>query len=349
MDSDNPYIRTLLLLHSFETFWAYYSLSSGNLYEEECRCVARSLIQSLEGLLKEDPALNDWMGKESSKHIDEYLQKLRALSQSLSPSIEDNKLFEGMSRFVFSFGVKMSLYRGAGWSSTPPIPMSWTSEENEYVERVIRWKGQMPYSLLHKNPDEILEQATSTETIVVVGDIRRSQDLMTYARNSAEFSKRMVDFIMTTRTICNEDTGFFDKFTGDGFILYFNEAICHVNGQNYKECFLNFIKSELKYCNQLFKDWTKTLRKHPSTEIGLSIGADLGQVNFHDLNNHLIAVGEPIVWATRMSSIGKANEVIINNVLKNFLENDTSLSFSERVGRTKAGEEFLAHTLEIMS
>jgi class 3 adenylate cyclase len=203
----------------------------------------------------------------------------------------------------------------------------------------------MPKVVLEKNPDEVFQGASKTPTIAVVGDIRRSQDLMTYAQKPRDFSKRMVRFITKTRKLIDKHAGFFDKFTGDGFIVYFNHAICKAAGLNYIECFTNFLSDEFDLATPLFQEWSLSIRKLPTTEIGLAIGADIGQIKFEDIDNHLIAVGDAIVWAARMASVATSNETIVNNLLFAALKDRQDISFQERSGQTKTGETFLAKAL----
>lgn len=221
----------------------------------------------------------------------------------------------------------------------------WSTIAQEHSARVIRWKGHLPRQALLHDPDKVFGQASVTSTIAVVGDIRRSQDLMTYAQDPRNFSERMVQFITTTRELIEKRAGFFDKFTGDGFLVYFNEAVCKAADLNYIDCFLNFLREEANFAAPVFQDWSRSIRKRPPTEIGLAIGADIGKVSFEDIHNHLVAVGDAIVWASRMASIASSNEIIVNNLLYTLLDNREDLTFKERIGQTKAGESFLAQAL----
>jgi class 3 adenylate cyclase len=194
--------------------------------------------------------------------------------------------------------------------------------------------------------EEVMDKACLSNTVVVVGDIRRSQDLMTYARDEHDFSKRMVEFITATRRALDEHGGFFDKFTGDGFVGYFNESICRSRSGDYLEQFANFVRGFTGFCNGHFREWVKHVRKIPDQPVGLAIGADLGQVSFQSLNYHLVAVSETIVWASRMASTANAEEVMVNNFLYQALRERGDLKFERRSGKTKAGESFQAWRME---
>lgn len=345
MTGTNLIINCVVQAQAFETFWAYYSQSGGQLYAKECRDVAANLVSSIELLLQNDSPVIDKIrrGLGEDTEVNDIIHRLKKWSES-----DESHPYEEMfkSRFMM-FGLLAELkslaYDELGISNAPPIVL--TSQEFEHSERVVRWRGHMPRAILRKNPDEVFWKASVTPTIVVVGDIRRSQDLMTYAQEPTSFSERMVEFITKTRAVIEKHAGFFDKFTGDGFIVYFNEAVCRAAGKDFKECFIKFLEDELKFSAPLFNEWAKSIRKRPSTKVGLAIGADIGTVNFQDLNNHLVAVGDAIVWASRMASIGSGDEIIVNNLLFSALEGTSDISFAERTGQTKAGESFLAYIL----
>ena len=79
------------------------------------------------------------------------------------------------------------------------------------------------------------------------------------------------------------------------------------------------------------------------------MGADIGMVSFNDVSDNLVAVGDAIVWATRMASAGNASEIIINNELFDALKSDAILAFTDRPGITKTGESFLGRAMAFRS
>ena len=252
-----------------------------------------------------------------------------------------------MSRFMLwslVTSVKALLMKELGLTRHPIMLV--TSQEQDYSENYVKWSGHLPRRIVRdSNPDVLVQEACLTPTVVVVGDIRRSQDLMTYSRTAESFSIRMVEFITQTRLLLDKRSGFFDKFTGDGFLAYFNEAICRESGTNYLECFLEFLHDLREFSSAHFADWTREVKKLPERPVGLAIGADLGIVSFQNLNHHLVAVGDAIVWASRMASCANANETVVNNLLFEALRNTAGVQFQEREGKTKSGEGFLARVL----
>lgn len=334
-------IECLVEALSFEVLWAYYLQSSGLLFKAECKKAALQFLSSLAELSERDPKVEDPAALMIGEHsdVDDILRHLKNWAENDQDYPYEDPRKSRFMLWVYLAGLKGLLTQDMGirWSGAVM-----SSQEYDHSERVVRWKDHLPQPALHRDPDQLVRAASTSPTIVVVGDIRRSQDLMTYSPEPEDFSRRMVDFIGTTRQLIEEHDGFFDKFTGDGFLAYFNKAICR---EDHLECFLSFVREELAFCSEHFAEWSRKVRKLPDADVGLAIGADLGSVGFHDLDHHLVAVGDTIVWASRMASIGAANEIVINNLLFAALEGKLGLRFQRRSGKTKAGENFLARVL----
>ena len=165
-------------------------------------------------------------------------------------------------------------------------------------------------------------------------------------KTPTDYSENLVNFMTETRELVFENMGIFDKFTGDGFVAYFNEKMCKDYEKDFVECFLKFTRDEQEYAAKLFPEWVRKIRKHPCVSIGLSIGADVGIVEFRDEEQHFVAFGDSIVWATRMCAVGLAGELIVNNLLYHKIKDNHLLSFTERSEQTKSGENFLARQVD---
>ncbi len=212
-----------------------------------------------------------------------------------------------------------------------------------FVRPFAKWWGRLPFEVMVKDP-EILIREDSLDSICVVGDIRRSQDLMTYARDPDEFKDFMVKFLTITRKLVFDHFGVFDKFTGDGFIAYFAKSVCEVYEKDYIDCFAEFIKNVLTSTKPIFDEWKSCIRKLPPESVGLALGADTGKLFYRMEENHFIAMGDAIVWATRMANEAKAEELVVNNQLYHLIKDREDLICrSEIIGETKSGENFKAH------
>jgi len=346
MAPENRYIECLFLTQTFETFWAYYSQSGGNLYGPECKKSMSELLVALDDISKIDQRFSDHvqMGFSEEGELTEFVSKLRAWVAGDEP-VSHGTFIESRV-MLYDYFKRVKELAGKCLGIPVYIGKMQIGREFEYSEGAIRWKGYLPQIVkLWDKLDTIFESASRSETIVVIGDVRRSQDLMTFAPNPQVFADYMGRFIHESRRIISENYGVFDKFTGDGFIAYFNETVCKEFNVDYTECFLKFSRMEMEFANELFNEWRGLVRKSPAELIGLSIGADTGEIDFLDKDHHLIAIGDAIVWAQRMVSVGKAGEIVINNLLGTQLQGHDGLEFEYRPGKTRAGESFMAQIL----
>jgi class 3 adenylate cyclase len=150
------------------------------------------------------------------------------------------------------------------------------------------------------------------------------------------------------RKIIKDNYGVFDKFTGDGFLCYFNSHLCEQLGKDYYEQLIKACKEIMDFSNSFFSDWVKNIRKLPPNSSGLTIGIDSGVVKFRDLDNHLFAIGESIVWANRMSSAGEKEEIVLNNIPYHKInDSQQDIEFESIQNVTKGGESFTAYKMKI--
>lgn len=348
MAMDKLKVECLVLVQSFETLWAYFLQSDGQLFSKECREESLRFLEVFDELSEQDSKFRDpvALGIGERTDIEDVVRRVRAWAQAGKDYPYDTASQSRFMAFALLAGLKSLLISDLRLSRWPTSMLS--SEELDHSESVIRWKGHLPQAVLRDNPGELVKAASSSQSIVVVADMRRSQDLMTYANSAEDFSTRIVEFITTAREALGRHNGFFDKFTGDGYLVYFNEAVCNAADADYVECFLDFMQEHQAFAAEHFRNWTRNVRKLPGDEVGLAMGADLGTVRFVDLEHHLVAVGESIVWASRMASAASANEVIVNNLLFAALEEKPGLKFSPREARTKSGESFLGRSMRFV-
>ena len=228
------------------------------------------------------------------------------------------------------------------------LTYSATSYEELFHKNVLKWAAQLPNDIIPKIDDVYIDNMSKFDTLVVVGDIRRSQDLMTYGSSPDIYRDKIIEFMNRTREILKNNCGLYDRFTGDGFIAYFNQYMCEQEGKDYYEMMIKACREILNFSNPFFADWVKLLRRIPETEIGLCIGVDSGRVSFKDLNNQLFAIGDACVWATRMNSAGRKGDVVLNNIPYQYISSVLNNNNCEKINSiTKGGEHFSAYRLQI--
>ena len=327
----------------FGMWWTYYQQFDCQSAEPECRKSALDFLYVFDNLVKRDAGIMVALANRSLETTVERLHLWANDSSQAAPSDD----FLSLTKVLLFLTVYRNQIEGQISSPSANTEQMVHPDVARRLEGYLKWRGHFPRLISRVNPQDVMEKACHSPSIVVVGDIRRSQDLMTYAADERDFSRRMVEFILKTRSMLNQHGGFFDKFTGDGFLGYFNESICEIYGSNYFDSFIGFIREFSAFCNVHFREWVKFVRKVPAQSIGLALGADLGRVSFQSLNYHVVTVSESIVWASRMASAAKAEEMLVNNLLFQALRQRNDLMFESREAVTKSGESFQAWKLLI--
>jgi hypothetical protein len=341
------YLNTLVLLQAFETYWAYYSVTSGKIYATACRKAASDLVVALKTIAEDDQRIFDpeALGLEADIEPQKIFTHLENWNSSgaIAP-------FESISLSIRYLVPYLSALKSLMLEITglTIIPASQTNrEELLYKEGVARWEAHLPTMLLmgKDSPSDLLASASAVSSIVVTGTIKGQQDLMTYAKDSSSYASFILQFIERTRMLVDEYMGIFDKFTGSGFIAYFNKAICEKTGLDFVDCFINFVRDETVFAKDLFNDWSKNIRRLPSDALGLSMGADIGSIQLQDLAGQLVSIGEALIWSRRLAAIGNAGEVIVNNLLHEACAGHSGLQAEEQIGESDTGEKIVLRAL----
>jgi len=341
------YLNSLSLLQAFETYWAYYSLSNGKIYSSACRKSAKMFAESLRKIAEDDDRVLDPAALQFDEDIDteEIIRSLEVWESTsdIAPIENVSKSIRYMAPYFSA--LKALIFNSTGLTADPIIQTN--REELMFREGLERWEAHIPTMLLmgKDSPEDLLKKASETQSIVVTGNIRKLQDLMTYAEDPQSYSSFILKFIERTRMLTDEYMGIFDKFTGSGFIAYFNKAICETTSLDMVGCFTNFVRDEMVFATELFSSWVKKIRKLPDEPVGLTIGADIGKVEYQDLASQLVTVGEPLVWSRRLAEISEPGEVIVNNLLHEALESHTDIQSEGRTCETDSGEKFLVKSL----
>ena len=354
---NKKYQNLLILLQSFESLWIYLTVSEGELYKEQCKEEAKKLVSCFHEVYKFDKGIYNSKTVSINKddgeeHIREILKGLKqwSINKETFPVFYNGIGGEANAKFILSLSFfmceKVYLCEKLKVKVTPTI--IWSAAQSIYSKNKIRWNGHLPPQAINLVSAEFVEKLSSTDTIVLVADIRKSQDLMTYGPSADFFRDKILEFTTQMRKIIKNNYGIFDKFTGDGFLCYFNSHLCEQFKKDYYEQMLNACKEIMNFSNMFFQEWIKHIRKLPPNSSGLTLGIDSGIVKFRDLDNHLFAIGDAIVWANRMSSAGKRGEIILNNI-PYFKIRDVSkdIKFEPIENITKGGESFTAYKTTI--
>jgi class 3 adenylate cyclase len=150
-------------------------------------------------------------------------------------------------------------------------------------------------------------------------DIRRSTFLMKEAVEFGQFAMILDAFISAIRArIRNYYGGWFDKFTGDGFLAFW--IIEDAPHEIYHNRFVETMGSVLEMGHKarlLFDDIVLEEMRHNSRNmpagLGVSVGVDAGPGYLVEMADSLTVVGPPVVGAVRMLEASvKPGEILLN-------------------------------------
>jgi class 3 adenylate cyclase len=170
--------------------------------------------------------------------------------------------------------------------------------------------------------DELLDAIVDGEPLqmfVMAADIRGSTMLMKEAIRFERFAFTMDKFVTAVRRGIGGPGGWFDKFTGDGFLAYW---IVQSGPENpYHEQFVEAAGNIVHTAHTLIdffhrlvlEDFRSNSRNLPEG-VGLSMGLDAGPGYLVQIAGELTVVGPPVVGAVRMVTAAALPQEIIANV-----------------------------------
>ncbi len=174
------------------------------------------------------------------------------------------------------------------------------------------------------------EGSASVNAAVVVGDLRMSGLLIREAVSAPLFARYIIGFTEAVRGLATNFEGWFDKFTGDGFIAFW----IYQNEDEIVHTVPGFCQSVMPASDTLIDNLKRNSRNFP-VGVGLSIGIDAGPCELVRVGHAITIVGSPIVGATRMVSGARAGEALINIGLGTTFERQKDLlgTFGVRISR----------------
>jgi class 3 adenylate cyclase len=146
------------------------------------------------------------------------------------------------------------------------------------------------------------------DATVLAVDIRRSTDLMLHCASPAAFVEFISSLCVKLATIATDAHGVFDKFTGDGILAFFPSFF---SGIDHAAWALRAALDCQEFWDDHFKKYARHFKRLPG-DTGLGIGIDTGALHISVMNDDIIIVGEPVVYACRFSSAAKFKETLLN-------------------------------------
>src|SRR5947207_8236305 len=155
------------------------------------------------------------------------------------------------------------------------------------------------------------------QMFVMAADIRESTTLMKEAVRFERFALVMDKFVTSVRRGIRSSGGWFDKFTGDGFLAYW--IVQPAPPDEYEERFVQTTGDIAHTAHTLIdlfhrrvlEDF-RTNSRNLSAGVGLSIGLDAGPGYLVKIADELTIVGSPVVGAVRMVTAAGPREIVAN-------------------------------------
>jgi len=170
--------------------------------------------------------------------------------------------------------------------------------------------------------DQLLDSVIEGEPIqmfVMAADIRESTMLMKEAVKFEQFAYVMDKFVSSVRQGITRSGGWFDKFTGDGFLAYW--LVQSSSKEEFDERFVeaagNMALTAYSLVELFHKRVLEDFRansRNLSGGVGLSMGLDAGPGHLVQIAGELTIVGPPVVGAVRMVTAAASAKEIVANV-----------------------------------
>ena len=179
----------------------------------------------------------------------------------------------------------------------------------------------------------LLGAGDQTGIHVVIGDIRGSTHLMREAISSREYATITTAFTEKMKQLAQETSGWFDKFTGDGFVVYW------IYGSKPSR----FLKEVMAFCRQahesfdeeIFPEHRKNARNLPA-HVGLALGVDSGRCALEEIAGDFTVIGHAVVGATRMAEAAAKGETLCNIRMGHIIAGELSLKGAVKLDETVA-------------
>jgi class 3 adenylate cyclase len=130
------------------------------------------------------------------------------------------------------------------------------------------------------------------------------------------YARFIIGFTEAVRSLAHERDGWFDKFTGDGFVAFWIHREAPPLALTVVP---QFCQNVMPAASTLIANLRKNSRNFP-VGVGLSLGVDSGPCQLVRVGGSLTIVGSPIVGATRMVASARASQALVNVYLGEALE-----------------------------
>ena len=200
-----------------------------------------------------------------------------------------------------------------------------TKEPNEY-ELLL---GAMYKKYMERNKFDNTSKIENSDDLVVMAiDIRKSTFYLENSLKPKYFVKLLEEINKSIICIVKKYYGLINKFTGDGFIVFFPKFY---SGENYLLLSLLCSKKIIVTTKSIFESNEEYYHKFPVSP-GIGIGMDIGKADLLKVNYEATYIGRCVVNACRICRYS-INEILVNSLLKAEINRNEEIELDQCIGR----------------
>lgn len=163
-----------------------------------------------------------------------------------------------------------------------------------------------------KRLHEAFVASSSLKVVVMALDIRKSTFLMKESASFERFATIISGFVEFAKKQVTSNGGWFDKFTGDGFLAYW--FIPENIQQDAFVTILGLTQSFINEFNRVTLDQLRRNVKNFPKGVGIGVGIDSGEGYLVKLAGDITIMGAPVVGAVRMEQLCELPSDVFMNV-----------------------------------
>lgn len=163
-----------------------------------------------------------------------------------------------------------------------------------------------------------------SNVVVMSIDIRKSTFYLENSKQTSYFVKLLEEINNVVIDSVKKHCGIINKFTGDGFIVFFPKFF---TGDKYLLLSLLCATEIIQEVQKIFNSNEEYYYKYPNTT-GIGIGLDVGNADLLKVNNEVTYIGRCVVNACRICGYS-TNEMLVNSFMKAEINKSGEIELNE--------------------
>ncbi|MGD0256150.1 MAG: hypothetical protein ABSB99_11525 [Acidimicrobiales bacterium] len=187
------------------------------------------------------------------------------------------------------------------------------SDQPGGLDELLDRHGPTPIDYQQKEAvSKALQNGASIDAIVIAGDIRRSTSLMKEAVSFQVYAQIINRFVTAIQIATRSCGGWFDKFTGDGFLAFWvTTGDASLKGTVLRNV-VEYARQQRVFFGELILPDLRLNSQNFPAGVGFAVGIDGGPTYPATIAGQLTIVGPPVVGAVRMLNTAGPGEILLN-------------------------------------